>query len=229
MGTRLTLVNVTFDWIKACDAVVVSVEYRLAPEHPDPAPVEDCYAGLKWMSEHASELGVNPEQIILAGFSAGGGLAAGTALLARDRKGPKVCAMCLIAPMLDDRSVTVSSQQFWKEYKILSGEDNALAWGWLLQGKTGDEVSVYAAPARAKDVKGLPQAWIDVGEVEVFRDECVAFAGKLWEAGEACELHVWKGAFHSFDFAVPGAAVSKMALEARLGWIKRILGMKNVI
>jgi acetyl esterase/lipase len=131
MGTRFSWVKVCFDWIKQCDAVCVTVEYRLAPEHPDPAPIEDCYTGLKWFSEHASELGVNPAQIMLAGFSAGGGLAAGTALLARDRNGPKVRAMCLIAPMLDDQMVTTSTFQFLTEGP-LTGETNAIAWSWLL-------------------------------------------------------------------------------------------------
>ncbi|TVY90156.1 Carboxylesterase [Lachnellula willkommii] len=224
-GTRLTWIKPCFEWIKQCDAVLVTVEYRLAPEHPDPAPIEDCYAGLKWFSETASKLGVNPDQILLAGFSAGGALAAGIALMARDRNGPKTCAMCLIAPMLDDQKTTISTSQFLTE-GALPGETNAIAWSWLLQGRTGEDVSIYAAPARAKDLSGLPDTWVDVGSAEVFRDECVAFAGKIWEAGGGCELHVWRGAWHGFDVGVPDANVTKTALETRLGWIKRVLGVE---
>ena len=221
-GSRFGGIENTFDWIKRLDVIVISVEYRLAPEYPDPAPVEDCYAGLKWVGQNTSELGINPEKIMVAGHSAGGGLAAGTALLVRDRGGPKICAQCLIYPMIDDRMITASSQQYMEE-GIWNGEDNIAAWDWLLNGKRGaKDVSIYAAPARATDLSGLPTAWIDVGAAELFRDENVAYASKLWACGVQAELHVWEGAWHGFDIMAPQAKVSKVALETRFAWIKRV-------
>ncbi len=177
--------------IKELDAVLVSVEYRLAPEHPDPAPVEDCYAGLKWVSEHATELGINPDHIIISGGSAGGGIAAGVTLLARDRKGPSIFAQQLLYPMLDDRCNNVSNNQFPEE-GTWTRRVNIMGWDSLLPGTRGTgNVSIYAAPARAKDLSGLPPAFIEVGSAEPFRDEDVAYATKLWEDGVHAELHVW--------------------------------------
>jgi len=131
-----------------CDevkAVVVSVEYRLAPEHPHPAPVEDCYAGLVWMAEHADELGIDPERIAIHGHSAGGGLAIGTALLARDRSGPRLSFMMPIYPMIDDTNTTASSMEI-TDVGIWDRDANLEAWGWYLGGNEADQ---YAAPARA--------------------------------------------------------------------------------
>jgi acetyl esterase/lipase len=184
----------------------VSVEYRLAPEHPHPAPVEDCYAGLKWMVEHAVEIGVDPSRIALAGPSAGGGLAAATALVARDRGGPPLACQILIYPMLDDRNITPSSREFagipgW------SREANISGWTALLGDKTGTEdVSPYAAPARASDLSNLPPTLIQVGELEVFRDECVDYALRLMQAGVSTELHVYPGAYHGWEIFVPTAS-----------------------
>lgn len=221
-GSRFFGIDTTFEWIKQLDVVVISVEYRLAPEFPDPAPIEDCYAGLKWLGEHTAELGINPEKIMVAGHSAGGGLAAGTALLVRDRGGPKLCAQCLIYPMLDDRMITTSSQQYMDE-GTWTGKNNIVAWDWLLAGKRGaKDVSIYAAPARALDLSGLPPTWIDVGGAELFRDENVAYATKLWEAGVQTELHVWEGGWHAFDIYAPASKLAKVCLETRFSWIRRV-------
>ncbi|MBX6767027.1 MAG: alpha/beta hydrolase [Actinomadura rubrobrunea] len=202
---------------------VVSVDYRLAPEHPHPAPVEDCYAGLVWTHEHAAELGVDPARIIIAGTSAGGGLTAAVALMARDRGGPPLLAQMLLCPMLDDRNDTPSMLQ-------MEGRDtwdrtaNHVGWTALLgDARGGPDVSPYAAPARAADLSGLPPAFVDVGSGESFRDEDVAYAVRLWQAGVQAELHVWPGGFHGFDAVVPHARLSQDAREARLRWLRRIL------
>lgn len=210
-------------WIADHDAVLVTPEYRIAPENPDPTPVEDCYAGLVWTAEHAAELGIDPDRILIAGASAGGGLSAGTALLARDRKGPTLIGQVLVCPMLDDRDATVSTRQYTTG--IWARDTNRIGWDCLLGDRRGtDDVSIYAAPARATDLSGLPPTFIDCGSAEVFRDEAVAYASTLWASGGRAELHIWAGGFHGFDMLVPHAAVSQAATEARTSWADRILG-----
>ncbi|MFF8593929.1 alpha/beta hydrolase [Streptomyces sp. NPDC015220] len=213
------------DLVEELGVVAVNVEYRLAPEHPDPAPVEDCYAGLRWMSEHAAELGVDPRRVVVMGGSAGGGLSAGVALLARDRGGPPLAGQLLLCPMLDDRNTTVSSHQYdglgtWQRAM------NLLGWRALLGDRAGDpaaEVPVYAAPARAGDLSGLPPAFVEAGSAELFRDEDVAYASAVWAAGGQAELHIWQGAFHGFDVFAPDHEVTRAALAARLSWLRRVL------
>lgn len=203
---------------------VVAVDYRLAPEHPDPAPVEDCYAGLVWAAEHAATLGLDPERIVLSGNSAGGALAAGLALLARDRGAPGVRGQLLQFPMLDDRCDTFSAAQLART-GLWDGMSNRAGWTALLGDRRGTErVSCYAAPARAVDLAGLPPAYLEVGSVEALRDEGVAYASRIWQAGGQAELHVWSGAFHSFDEWVPDAVVSRAAHTARVAWLRRVLG-----
>ncbi|MFD6249412.1 alpha/beta hydrolase, partial [Streptomyces roseolus] len=224
VGDRLLGVVQTLPWIVEHDAVLVTVEYRLAPEFPDPYPVEDCYAGLVWTAEHAADLGIDPERIVVAGASAGGGLAAGTALLARDRRGPALLGQVLICPMLDDRGRTTSTYQY-ADAGTWNGDDNRVGWTALLGARRGTEdVSVYAAPARATDLAGLPPAFIDCGSAELFRDEDVAYATALWAAGVPAELHVWAGGFHGFDLLAPHTAVSRAATAARDDWVARLLG-----
>lgn len=204
--------------------VGVTVEYRLAPEHPHPAPVEDCYAGLTWMASNTDELGIDPDRIMVTGGSAGGGLAAGVALLARDRGFPALAAQMLICPMIDDRNDTISSLQH-QEVGVWPGSFNETGWDALLgPGKRGTpEVSGYAAPARADDLSSLPAAFIEVGAAEVFRDESVDYATRIWQTGGQAELHVWAGAFHGFSGIVPDAQVSQMTLASRRSWIRRVL------
>ncbi|WP_166969251.1 alpha/beta hydrolase [Brevibacterium atlanticum] len=225
IGDRFTGIEVMLDWVERFDAVCVSIEYRLAPEFPDPFPVEDCYAGLVWTAEHADELGIDISRLLIAGASAGGGLAAGVSLLARDRKGPPLFAQCLIYPMLDDRNSTISSHQIDGE-GVWDRTSNFTGWDALLGDRRGTEdVSIYAAPSRAVDLSGLPQAHIDVGTAEVFRDEDVAYASQIWADGGVAELHVWPGGFHGFDTMAPHTALAQGMMTTRTAWLARILGV----
>jgi len=227
LGSKLINIQSTFDWIKELDAVLISVEYRLAPEHPYPAATDDCYAGLMWVAGNAKKLGINLERLILAGHSAGGGLAAALALLVRDRGGPKILAQCLIYPMIDDRMKTVSSKLFMNEGTWM-GVNNIKAWDWYIPGRRGSEnVPIYAAPSRATDLTGLPQAWLDVGGAELFRDEDAEYANKLAECGVPVEFHVWPGSWHSSDTMAPDSLLSKSTNLTRLAWFKRILAQAD--
>jgi acetyl esterase/lipase len=224
VGDRWSGVAGLFDWIHRYHAVAVSIEYRLAPENPDPVPLEDCYAGLMWLHQHAEDLLLDPTRILIAGASAGGGLAAGVALLVRDRGGPSLLGQLLMYPMLDDRDATVSTQQI-DGVGVWDRESNRTGWRALLGDRYGtDDVSVYAAPSRAQDLSGLPPAFIDCGSAEVFRDEDVAYASAIWAAGGQAELHVWPGGFHAFEGYAPQAALSQEMVEARDRWVHRMLG-----
>jgi acetyl esterase/lipase len=198
---------------------VVSVQYRLAPEHPFPVPLEDCYAGLALAAERAAELGIDPDRLAVGGASAGGGLAAGTVLAARDRGGPALTFQYLMYPMIDDRSATPSSREF-TGVASWSTEHNVNGWDCYL-GPDRAEVSPYAAPARADDLRGLPPTLIQVGELEVFRDEDIDYAQRLLQAGVACELHVYPGAYHGWDMFNPGAALTERALADRNDALRR--------
>ncbi|MDI1435820.1 alpha/beta hydrolase [Polyangium sorediatum] len=223
MCNRFAAVHPLVDWAMKHDAVGVTVEYRLAPEHPAPIPVEDCYAGLAWMAEHAEELRFDPECLVIFGGSGGGGLAAGTTLLSRDRQGPKLAGQLLQCPMIDDRNETVSSHQY-QGTGIWDRTSNLTGWTAVLGDKRGTEnVSPYSAPARATDLRGLPPTFIDVGAAEVFRDEDVAYASAIWAAGGDCELHVWGGAFHGFYDIAPTSEIAKACLAAREAWLARLL------
>lgn len=210
-------------WSRELGLLVVSAEYRLAPEHPHPAPVEDAYAALLWTHRHAARLGGDPARIVVAGDSAGGGLAAAVALLARDRRGPALLGQLLLSPMLDDRNDSVSVRQT----DGLGGWDrvsNETGWTALLGTARGtDAVSPYAAPARATDLAGLPPALLEAGSAEAFRDEVVAYAAALWAAGGEAELHVWPGGVHGFTALAPDAPLSRAATAARLTWLRRLL------
>ncbi|MFJ2606404.1 alpha/beta hydrolase [Streptomyces sp. NPDC091279] len=224
VGTNRSGVTVPLAWAKERDAVVVSVAYRLAPEHPDPAPIEDAYAGLLWTAEHAAELGADAGRILVAGTSAGGGLCAGLTLLARDRRGPALIGQVLLSPMLDDRNDTPSALQM-TGLDIWDRSANHTGWTALLGDRRGGpDVSPYTAPARATDLSGLPPAFLDVGSAETFRDETVAYASRIWQAGGVAELHVWPGGFHGFESSAPQAALSQTARRAQTEWVRRLLG-----
>jgi acetyl esterase/lipase len=223
MGGRRTALPDMLDLAAAVGAAVISVEYRLAPEHPYPAAVEDCYAGLLWVAANTAELNINDGRAVIAGPSGGGCLAAAVALLARDRGGPALAGQLLLAPMLDDRNDTPSSVQMAGR-GVWDRTSNETAWAALLgDARGGPDVSPYAAPARATDLSALPPAFIDGGSAETFRDEDVAYASGIWRAGGQAELHVWSGGFHGFDLMAPQAAVSQAAKAARVSWLRRIL------
>ena len=189
--------------------LVTSVEYRLAPEHPFPAPMEDCYAGLAWLSASADELGVDRSRIAIGGASAGGGLAAGVALAARDRGEAPLCFQVLVYPMLDDRNITRSSQAIL-DPRVWNREANLAGWNAYLAGNAGGEdVSPYASPPRATDLAGLPPAYVNVGDLDLFVDEDVAYARAMSHAGVPVELHVYPGAYHASQAVAPNAALSR--------------------
>jgi acetyl esterase/lipase len=200
-------------YVRESGVPMLAVDYRLAPENPDPTPVTDCYAGLEHLAEHAAELGVDATRIAVMGDSAGGGLAAGVALLARDRSGPAISRQILIYPMLDDRTRTPDPALL--DLVTWNYDDNVTGWDALL-GNGSADVSPYAAPARVPDVAGLPPAYVEVGELDIFRDEDVRYATRLWAAGVSCELHVHPAVPHGFENHAPAAAVSVRAMADRM-------------
>jgi acetyl esterase/lipase len=211
---RFCALDFAIEWLDGIEFVFVSVEYRLAPEHPAPAALYDSYAGLVWVADNSQEI---------VGGSGGAPIAVGSALLARDNKYPPVCAQMLFAPMLDDRVNTVSAKQF-ENRGPWCGHVNRMAWDCVLGDKRGGpSVDGKIAPARESNLSGLPPTYIDVSNCEVFRDEAVEFASRLWELGGSAELHVWPGGFHGFEMAAPDAPVSRAAINARNSWIRRIL------
>ncbi len=209
-------------YVAATGTPMLMVDYRVAPEHPDPTPVEDCYAALCWLAENVATLDVDPARLAVAGDSAGGGLAAGVSLLARDRGGPALAAQLLIYPMLDDRT-TVEDPHLAPELLTWNYEDNITGWGALLGDRAGvDGVSIYAAPARAQDLAGLPPTYIDVGDLDIFRDEDIAYAARLSAAGVPTELHVHPGCPHAFEALAPTAAVSARVVADRIRRLRSI-------
>lgn len=222
-GDRFSALALNLDWVERFGAVLICPEYRLAPEFTDPYAREDMYAALTWTADGAHELGIDPNRIIVAGASAGGGLAAGTALAARDRGGPRLRGQLLIYPMLDDRGLTASTDQF-DGVGVWDRVSNETGWQAMLgEAYRTDDVSPYIAPARATDLRDLPPAYIDVGSAEIFRDEAVAFAAALWHAGGHAELHVWPGGFHAFDIFAAHTTLAQGMIRTRLAWIEKIL------
>ena len=202
-------------------ALVVAVEYRLAPEHPFPAGIEDCYAALCWTAANASELGIDPERIAIAGQSAGGGLAAGTALMARDRGGPSLCFQLLEIPELDDRLDTPSMLAF-TDTPLWNRPNAVWSWKHYLGADHEGEVSPYAAPARAKDLSGLPPAYVSTMEFDPLRDEGITYALRMLQAGVSVELHSYAGTFHG-SALIPGADASRRNSEEVVGVLARKL------
>ena len=207
-------------WIADFGVSVVTVDYRLAPAVSAPIPVEDCYAGLAHVHERAAEYGIDPAAIVVAGLSAGGGLAAGTALLARDRVGPPLAGQLLMAPMLDPAGDGESMRQL--PHGPWNSEENAAAWALVLDGVAAD-VARYNTPGRFEGLADLAPAYLEVGSAEILRSEAIDYANRIWRVGGDAELHVWSGGFHGFQ-AYPHAAVAQAAIEARRSWLARVLG-----
>jgi acetyl esterase/lipase len=205
------------------DMPIASIDYRKAPEHPYPAAPEDCYAGVCWVFEHAAELGMDKDNIGLMGASAGGGLALAVALMLRDRGGPKLKYLLPIYPMIDDRHKTSSSHEV-VDLGIWDRAGSLEAWGWYL-GDT--EPDSYAAPARAEDLSGLPPAYIDVGDLDLFRDEDIVLAQRLSAAGVPVEFHLWTGAYHASELFAPQAALSQRIWATRYAAIRRLAGIQS--
>ena len=197
----------------ALDAVVVSVDYRLAPEHPFPAGIDDCYAGLRWTADNAKALGIDPKRLAIAGQSAGGGLAAGLALMARDKGGPAICFQLLEIPELDDRLDTPSMMAF-QDTPFWNRPNAVWSWKHYLGASHEGVPSIYAAPARAtvKQLVGLPPAYVSTMEFDPLRDEGLRYAMAMLEAGISVELHNYAGTFHGSAF-VPSAEPSRRNAE----------------
>lgn len=203
--------------------VVVSVDYSLAPETRFPGPLEDCYAALKWLHQNARELGVDPKRIAIGGESAGGGLAAALALIARDRREIPIVFQLLIYPMIDDRTVTRSDLSAPVGEFVWTRENNRFGWEALLGLEPGSEtVSQYAAAARAETFRGLPPTFISVGSLDLFLEEDIVYATKLLSAGVPTELHVYPGAYHGFEM-VPDADVTKLSIGLSRAALARAL------
>lgn len=209
--------------VRALGCVLVSVDYRLAPETCHPGPVEDCYAALKYMAANAAGLGLDAARIGVLGESAGGGLAAGLALLARDRGGPALAFQHLIYPMLDDRTCTAQEPHPFTGEFVWSPGNNKFGWAAYLGHAPGrPEASVYAAPARADNMAGLPPAFIAVGALDLFLEEDLDYARRLTRAGVPVELHVYPGAYHGFQIAT-NAGVTQAANRDSLDALRRAL------
>ena len=208
-------------WCPSLGVVGISVDYRLAPETPYPGPIEDCYAALRWTHDNAEELGVDPACIGVYGLSAGGGLAAALALLARDRGDVALAFALLDCPMLDDRQSTPSIGA--AGLYVWGADSNAFGWRSYLGGLYGsDDVPPYAAAARATELSGLPPTCVIVGSIDGFRDEDIDYAQRLNQSGVPCELHVIAGLPHAY-LLVPGAAAVQHASRSVDDWLARQL------
>lgn len=202
---------------------IISVDYRLAPEHPFPAGTEDCYAALVWMAQQAESIGIDPARLAIGGASAGGGLTAGLALLNRDRGGPALVFQLLLYPMIDDRHDTPAGHAVTFR-KVWNREISLYAWQLYLGEAYGsDSVSPYAAAWRATDVRNLPPAYLCVGTLDLFRDENIGYAQRLMAADVPVELAVYPGMTHGAEGLVPDAAISQRMRAGYMDALKRAL------
>lgn len=214
--------DLRFDrWCQRFNLIGVAVQYRLAPENPYPAGVEDCYAGLSWVKQHGAELGIDTQRVGIGGPSGGGGLAAALGLLVRDRGEFEVGYQLLIYPMIDDTRTSTTANF---DVPVWNPESNEFGWSSYLGDLFGtDDVPGHAAATRATDLSGLPPTYIMAGSLDGFADEDIDFAQRLNHAGVSVELHVYPGAPHGFEGFAPGAAVSRQARNDINNWLGRQL------
>jgi len=199
--------------------IVVSVDYRLAPENPFPAGFEDCCSALTWVVAHADDLGIDTERVAVGGASAGGALCAAVAQMARDRAAPSLAFQLLIYPVIDDRMDTPSMRAFGGTPVWTSGS-NAQMWDHYLGAKR-DYVSNYAAPGRASDLSDLPPAYVMTAELDPLRDEGISYAQRLMQAGVATDLRCFAGACHGFDLLAPTIELSRRAVDEQVSAVAR--------
>jgi acetyl esterase/lipase len=211
------------DFANALGILVASVDYRLAPEHPFPAPLEDCYAALRWLHGEAATLGIDPARLAVGGASAGGGLAAGLALLAHDRGEIEPVLQLLVYPMLDDRTA-LRADIDGTMHRLWDQRSNVFGWrSYLGREPGGPDVPDHAAPARRADLAGLPSAWIGVGTHDLFHDEDLAYAQRLKAAGVPCTVEVVDGAYHGFDVISRRAGVVRTFRESQVEALRKTL------
>jgi acetyl esterase/lipase len=223
IGSPLQDERSNIDFARELNMSVIAVTYRLAPEAPAPAAVEDAYAGLEWVWENARDLGIDRERIAIGGASAGGGLAASLALYALDKGEITPAFQLLVYPMLDDRTATRTDLDT-KGVRVWTPGSNRYAWTTYLGHEPGlADASPYAAPARRDDLSGLPPAWIGVGTLDLFFDEDVAYAQRLEASDVPCETYIVRGAFHGFDALFPSARVSTDFWREQAGALSRAL------
>ena len=213
------------NYAKRLGLVVVSVDYRLAPRHPFPAAIDDCYQAWCWFQGKAGQWGVDARRIAIGGQSAGGGLAATLAQRIKDRGGIQPAAQTLFCPMLDDR--TAADQQLDAiKHRIWNNKSNRAGWSAYLGVPPGTpNVPEYAVPARREDLSGLPPAWIGVGDIDLFHDENRRYGERLQQQGVDCELHIAPMAPHAFETFVPGAPVSQQLFESNYRFLRRVLNI----
>jgi acetyl esterase/lipase len=199
--------------------VVLSVDYRLAPETRAPGSVEDCYAALAWLQAQAAQRGIDPTRIAVLGESAGGGLAAALCLLARDRREWAIASQILIYPMLDDRTGREPAANRFAGEFLWPAPTNQFGWSALL-GEAGHAISPYAVPARVERLEGLPSTFIGVGALDLFVEEGLDYSRRLLRAGVPLELHVYEGAFHGFDLAAEAEVSQRLNRDYRAALAK---------
>ena len=221
MGTVDAYDSVCSKYASFADIAILSVDYRLAPEYPFPAAIEDVSAGVRWARENYGELAIDPERIGIAGDSAGGGIAAGVLLKARD-EGCGLSSAMLIYPMLDDRTIAspVSGPKLTGPFIIWTYDDNITGWRCLLREMAPGEVSAYAVPARATQLGGLPPIYIEVGDLDIFHDEDVNFASRLRDVGGDVQFHLRPGCPHGYEVVAPKSRIAQLAMQQRYEFLR---------